>query len=261
MTDTDTSAGNSPGHGPHHHRRNPVFALLGAVILAGGVALAGWFVGSSLVESRQPLRTVTVKGLAEQQVRADLGFWPLRFVATGPTLQAARADLEAADRAVRAFLSNTGFAEVDVAVQNILVEDRLAGYSAGNTPDEARFVLTEEMLVTSDDVDLIAEGARSVADLLRAGVVFSIDSYSAGPSYVFTGLNDLKVDMLAEATQRAREAAQEFARQSDAIVGDIQTAYQGVFEILPAVEIPNERPDKQIDKKVRVVSTITYFLE
>jgi hypothetical protein len=100
-----------------------------------------------------------------------------------------------------------------------------------------------------------------VADLLRAGVVFSIDSYSAGPSYVFTGLNDLKVDMLAEATQRAREAAQEFARQSDSVVGDIQTANQGIFEILPAVEIPNERPDKQIDKKVRVVSTITYFLE
>jgi uncharacterized protein len=237
-----------------------VVGVVAALCLAVGISLAGWFIGTSLVESRQPLRTVTVKGLSERSVQADLGFWPIRFVATGATLEAARASLERSEQAVRDFLSDRGFAEDEIQVQNVLVEDRAAGYNAGSTPDEYRFVLTEDMLVTTERVTDLAEASRSVADLLRQGVVFSSDAYSAGASFVFTGINDLKSEMLTEATQRAKETAEQFATESGAAVGDIQTANQGVFEILPAVEIPNDRPEKQIDKKVRVVSTITYFL-
>ncbi len=238
----------------------PIFNVIGAILLAIGLAVAGWFIGSGFVESRQPARYVTVKGLSERDVQANLGFWPIRFVATGATLDVAAASLKTSEDAVRTFLTGRGFTEDDINVQNILVEDRAAGYNAGSTPDDFRFVLTEDMLVTSDQVDALADASRSVAELLRAGVVFSSDSWNAGPSFVFTGLNDLKNEMLAEATQRAKEAATQLATESGARVGDIQTVNQGVFEILPAVEIPNDRPEKQIGKKVRVVSTITYFL-
>lgn len=234
--------------------------LLSALILALGITAGGFVAGQALIESRQPIRTVTVKGLAERPVKADLGFWPIRFTATGPDLATARAGIESSEQAVRAYLADKGFGNDAIQVQNIQVEDRYAGYNAGNTPDDARFVLTEDMLVTSKDVDAVGEAARGIADLLRQGVVFSADAYSAGPSFVFTDLNSLKGDMLTEATQRAREAAQQFAEESDSKVGDIQTANQGVFEILPAVDIPNDRPEKQVDKKVRVVTTITYFL-
>ena len=238
----------------------PILNVISALLLAAGISFAGWWVGDSLVESREPARYVTVKGLSEREVMADLGFWPIRFVATGATLDAARASLEASEDAVRKFLTDKGFTEEDIDVQNILVEDRAAGYNAGSTPDEFRFVLTEDMLVTSDQVEALAEASKGVADLLKAGVVFSIDSYSAGASFIFTGINDLKGEMLKEATQRAREAAQQLATESGAKVGDIQTVNQGVFEILPQVEIPNDRTEKQINKKVRVVTTITYFL-
>lgn len=235
--------------------------ILAALIVALGIAAAGWLAGQALVESRQPIRNVTVKGLSERHVQADLAYWPIKFVATGPTLEDARAQLETADAAVRRFLSGAGFPEDAMRVQNIFVEDRLAGYNASNTPDMARFVLTEEFLVTSTDVQAIAGAARNVGELIRAGVVFSSETYNAGPSYIFTGLNDLKTDMLAEATQRARDAAEEFAREAGAVVGTIQTANQGVFEILAAVDIPDQRSEKQIDKKVRVVTTITYILQ
>ena len=235
--------------------------IVAALLVAIGIALAGWLGGQALIQSREPVRTVTVKGLSERNVTADLGYWPIKFVATGPTLEDARAQLEQSDAAVRGFLTDAGFPEEAMSVQNILVEDRLAGYNASNTPDLARFVLTEEFILTSTDVPGIAEAARNVGDLLRAGVVFSSDSYNAGPSYIFTALNDLKTDMLAEATLRAREAAEQFATEAGAEVGTIQTANQGVFEILAAVEIPDQRPEKQMDKKVRVVTTITYFLQ
>ncbi len=234
--------------------------IFSAILLAIGVSGAGWLAGQSLERSREPIRTVTVKGLAEQQVKADLGFWPIQFVAAGPTLDAARAELEQAEQAVRSFLGEQGFSAEDIQVQNIKVEDRFTGYNGGNYPAEARFTLTEDLLVTTNEVDQLAAAARNITELLRAGVVFSSDAWSGGPSFVFTGLNDLKGDMLTQATQRAREAAQQFAVQSDSKVGNIQTANQGIFQILPAVEIPNDRPDRQIEKKVRVVTTITYFL-
>lgn len=234
--------------------------ILAAGLVALGVASAGFLAGEGLVKSRLGFRTVTVKGLAERGVKADLGFWPVRFVATGPTLEEARASLERSQASVEQFLQAKGFAAGDYSVQNIQVEDRMAGFNAQGTPEAARFVLTQDLLVKSNEVDKLADASKSVGDLLKAGVVFSADSYNAGPSYVFTKVNDLKGEMLTEATKRAREAAEKFAAESGASVGDIQNANQGIIEIKPAVEIPNDRPEKQIDKTVRVVTTITYFI-
>jgi hypothetical protein len=234
--------------------------IVAAGVLAIGFAAGGFLAGEALVKSRLGFRTVTVKGLSEREVKADLGFWPIRFVANGPTLEDARRSLEASEGSVKRFLAQQGFAAQEFQVQNILVEDRFAGYNAQQTPEQFRFVLTEDILVRSGDVQKLASAARAMGELLKAGVAFSSDSYNAGPSFIFTGISALKGEMLTEATQRAREAAQKFAEESGSRVGDIQSANQGIFEVNPAVEIPNDRPEKQIDKKVRVVTTITYFL-
>ncbi len=234
-------------------------------IIAGGlvglgVAAGGMLAGQSLVESRLGYRVVTVKGLAEREVKANLGFWPIRFVTSGASLEDARGKLETSEASVKSFLKANGFVDQDMQVQNIQVEDRIAGFNAQGTPVESRFVLTEDLLVRSAEVDKLQASARMIGDLLKSGVVFSADAYNAGPSFVFTQVNDLKGDMLTEATKRAKEAAEKFAAESGAKVGDIQSANQGIIEITPAIEIPNDRPEKQLNKKVRVVTTITYFL-
>ena len=234
--------------------------VISAAILALGVAAAGYLAGQALIKSRLGFRVVTVKGLSEREVKANLGFWPIRFVATGASLEAARQSLETSQASVKSYLAAKGFAPADYQVQNIQVEDRFAGYNAQQVPQELRFVLTEDMLVRSAEVQKLADASRSVGDLIKSGVVFSSDAYNAGPSFVFTNIADLKGEMLTEATKRAREAAEKFAVESGAKVGDIQSANQGIVEVNPAVEIPNDRPEKQIDKKVRVVTTISYFL-
>jgi uncharacterized protein len=165
------------------------------------------------------------------------------------------------EKLVHDFLTTNGFAEGDRQVQNIQVEDRIANYNGQEPPAGTRFALTEDLLVKSAEVDKLAAAARMIGDLLKSGVVFSSDAYNAGPSYIFTGVNALKGAMLTEATKRAKEAADKFATESGAKVGAIQDANQGIIEINPAVEIPNDRPEKQIMKKVRVVTTITYFLK
>ncbi len=234
--------------------------ILAGGLIGLGVAAGGYMAGESLVKSRLGYRVVTVKGLSEREVKANLGFWPIRFVATGSTLEDARVKLEVSEKSVKDFLLKGGFTDQDMQVQNIQVEDRIAGYNAQGTPEESRFVLTEDFLVRSSDVDKLQDSSKMIGDLLKSGVVFSADAYNAGPSFIFTNVNDLKGEMLTEATKRAREAADKFATESGANVGDIQSANQGIIEITPAIEIPNDRPEKQVNKKVRVVTTITYFL-
>ena len=88
------------------------------------------------------------------------------------------------------------------------------------------------------------------------------EGFGSGPTFIFTGLNKLKPKMIADATARAREAADQFAHDSHSSLGSIRTANQGVFEILPSrnpVQGMNE--SGQTDKTVRVVSTVEYFLK
>lgn len=235
-------------------------ALPAAIILAIGLALAGWLAGQGLVESRLGHRTVVVKGFSERLVKADIGFLPVRFNALGADLETARATLERSEQAVFTYLKSKGFTPDDWEVQNIKVEDRLTAYNSSGAPRANRFVLTEDIVVNTSNVDKLVAASRNISDLLRQGVVLTSEQYNSGPSFVFTKLNDLKPEMLTEATKRARKAAEQFARESGAKVGAIFNANQGLFTIGPAIQIPNERGDKQVEKKVRVVTTITYFL-
>jgi hypothetical protein len=234
--------------------------LPSAIVIAIGLALAGWLAGQGLVESRLGHRTVIVKGFSERLVKADIGFLPVRFNALGAELESARSALERSEQAVLRYLKAKGFAPDDWEVQNIKVEDRLTAYNSSGAPRANRFVLTEDIVVRSKDVDKLVAASRNISDLLKDGVVLTSDQYNSGASFVFTRLNDLKPEMLTQATKRARAAAEQFARESGAKVGAIFSANQGLFTIGPAINIPNERPDKQVEKKVRVVTTITYFL-
>jgi len=67
--------------------------------------------------------------------------------------------------------------------------------------------------------------------------------------------------MIAEATRRARLAAEQFAQDSGSTVGKIRKAHQGMFVIQPRDPVPGIMESGQLNKTVRVVSTIEYYLE
>jgi hypothetical protein len=237
-----------------------VVRLLAALAIASGLALGGWFVGSGFVESRLGARSVTVKGLAERDVRADLALWPLRFVATGNELAVVREKIVADEAAVRRFVADGALGDADVTVAGFEVIDALAQiYRSG--PVEARFVMAETLVVRSRDVDAAAALAQRVGELVSAGVVLSSEGGPAGgPVYLFTGLNAAKPEMVAEATRNARASAELFANDSGSALGGIRSASQGVLQILARDEAPGLMEPKQIAKQLRVVSTVEYFL-
>jgi len=237
-------------------------ALLSAVILALGLAAAGWLAGAGLAASRSADRFVTVKGIAERDAQADLALWPLRLVVSDNDLNRAYARLETQLGQIRAFLARQGIDTARTELQSFSVTDAYTNQYR-NTDVVTRYVINQTLMVRSGDPAGILAASQKVGELVQAGVVFSSGAEygSGGPTFVFSGLNDLKPQMIAEATARAREAADQFASDSKSRIGGIRRANQGVFEILPRDQAPGISEQGQIAKRVRVVSTVEYFLK
>jgi hypothetical protein len=232
-------------------------AVACVALVAAGIVAGGWFVGHGFAEARLANRYVTVKGLAERPVKADTALWPIRFVATSDKLPEAQAKLAGDAGKVRKFLADAGLSDSAVRVQSIGVTDQYA-QPWHNGPVQSRYVLTETLAVRTGDVARIAEVSQRIGVLVQQGVALSHDGPSGGPVYIFTGLNAIKPAMIAEATRNARAGAEQFARDSGGHVGGIRQASQGVFEILPRDAAPGFDEAGQIEKTVRVVSTVRF---
>ena len=230
-----------------------------SLVIAAGLTLGGFFPGLYYYKTRFDMRTVTVKGLAEQDVKADLAVWNIRFQSANNILSTAKKDIESQEKTIRAFLKNAGIPEPEVIVQGLSMQDAYADSYRDRNSIPARYTLTQTLTVRSKKVDLIAKTYPQIGDLVSQGV--TLGGYGNGVSYLFTGLNKIKPAMLKKATQNAHDAATEFAKNSQSKVGKIRSANQGVFSILPREEIPDQSEREQINKKVRVVSTVEYYLE
>jgi hypothetical protein len=229
-------------------------AVSAAAVLSLGVALGGALVGRGIENARVGDRSVTVRGLSERVVKADLAVLPLRFAAAGDDLARVQADVDQALAAVRRFLAQQGYAPAEVDLGRLQVTDQYAReYQQQNVG--ARYQVAQTVIVRTTNVDRVQATTRSLDALLRQGVV--LQDYN-GPSYIFTKLNDVRAPMIAEATASARTGAQQFARDSGAGLSGIRSATQGSFEILGRDEIGDE--SSQVFKRVRVVTTVNYRL-
>lgn len=240
---------------------NSSISPLAAIILTLGLVVGGWFIGRGFEQARLGGRTVTVKGVSEREVTADIALWPIRYQATANQLSTAQQKAEQSRRAVVSFMEKQGVPAENVELQNLQVVDALANpYRSGPAP-ESRFIINHTLMVRSDDPQKILEASRKVGELVDAGVLLGSGDYGpGGPTFLFTKLNDFKPEMIADATAKAREAAEQFARDSNSRLGGIKTANQGLFVILPRDQAPGIQEQNQVHKIVRVVSTIDYYL-
>ncbi len=231
-------------------------------ILALGIALAGLLVGGGLSRVRESDRYVTVKGISEREVQADLAIWPLRIVAASDDLATANAQLQGSLQKIRTFLGANQIDASQAQLQDFSVTDAQTNQYSGGATGGARFVIRQTVVVRSTKPQLISAASQKVAELVSNGVVLSSGGEygNGGPTFVFTGLNKLKPQMIGEATGRARESAEQFARDSHSDIGGIRRASQGIFEILPRDQAEGITEASQIVKTVRVVTTIDYAL-
>jgi uncharacterized protein len=235
-----------------------------AIAIAAGTALGlaagGVAVGSGIRAFRSADRFVSVKGIAEKQVKADLALWPLRITATSNTLPDAQARIAADANTVRKFFESGGLPARSIEVQGVEATDLLAQAYRQGPPPANRYIVAQMLMVRSGDVERIAALSQRIGEIVAAGVVLSAEGGPQGPFYLFTRLNDIKPGMIAEATRNARAAAEQFANDSNASLGPIRQAAQGLFQILPRDAAPGQTEEKQLMKTVRVVSTVDYLL-
>ncbi len=229
------------------------------IVLAIGILCAGFFPGYYYYHSKFNNNTVTVKGLAEQEVVSDLAIWKIKFVATGNDLVATKTDIEKQTAAIVSFLKDNGFEDGEIESGQLETHDIMAD-AYRSEPVNTRFILTKTMFLRSTKVTDVASAFAKTGELINQGVVFDSE-YMFPISYIFTGLNEIKPQMLEQATKNAHEAALEFAKSSKSHVGKIHKANQGVFSILPRDETNASDASQQINKKVRVVSTVEYYLD
>lgn len=234
-------------------------ALTGAaLLLAIGIGLAGGLVGKGFRDARQTDRYVTVKGLAEQVVKADVAIWTLQISAGGSDLSKVQSKIDADIAAIREFLTQAGIEAGAIRPQRLEVQDAMAQAWRTAPVGEARFTISQTLIVRTEEVDLVADVSRRTGELVRAGVVLND---MGGPVYVFTRLNDIKPEMIAAATRNAREGAEKFAADSQSQVAGIRRASQGLFQIRARDESSAVTEASQVEKKIRVVTTIEYLLE
>lgn len=236
--------------------------LPAAAIVALGLTAAGWAAGDGFARARLGDRYVTVKGVAEREVEADLALWSLTFVAAGNDLGAVQAEIAGNVDRTLAFLSRFGIARDQVELQSLRVQDVRANLYRGDQPISDRYAVNQQLLVRSTDPATVQAASQAIGELVGGGVALSSgpEYGPGGPMFLFTRLNELKPDMLEESTARAREAAESFAEDSGSRVGSIRHANQGVFQILPRDPAPGAQEEHQLRKVVRVVSTVEYFL-
>jgi hypothetical protein len=219
-----------------------------------GLTVLGYLLGNAAIRVKEYERTVTVKGLSEREVPADVVIWPIAFTAAANDLGQLYLDLERSAHQVRSHLVSVGIEENEVSVSPPAVTDKSAQQWVGGERAEFRYTATQVVTVYSGSIGKVREAMEDLVELGKQGIVFTANSHQHMTEYQFNGLNEIKPAMIEEATVNARAVAEKFARDSGSKVGRIRQASQGQFSITD-----RDRNNPHI-KNVRVVSTIEYYL-
>ena len=244
-------------------------AASAAALLALGMVIGGWALGSQIKATRLSDRYVTVRGLVERKVKSDLAIWPLSYKEAGDDLSAVYAKTEADTKSILQFLAEQGIQPSEIELGVVQVVDTQANEYGGGTRAPKRYIVEQQITVRTARVDQVATAAQKTMLLLQRGIILN-SSPGQGLTYKFTGLNSIKPDMITEATRNARAAADRFAADSGSRVGTIRQANQGIFSISPEDEAGGtgeEGPaggfnaESSLMKTVRVVTSVEYYLE
>ncbi len=239
--------------------------VLGLCILTG-LAVGGYFVGKGTARFKSDSRTVSVKGLVEKEVKADQAVWTLNMKSASNDLNKAHAKIVADREATINFLRKKGFKDNEIEPQPTRTIDKAAReYAQQQAGEPIRYVVMTSVVVKTGDVDKVRTASGSTEELLNSGVVLDgdRDGGAANPRYIVSSFNEIRPQLLAEATRNARKIAEQFAADSGAKVGRIRSANQGMIQIFGSEgndESGPYSPTSTIMKKIRVVSTFEFDL-
>lgn len=228
--------------------------IIESIIIAIGLFLIALFLKNGLEDFSNKDRVVNVKGLAEMEVAANKVTWPLMYKEIGNDLTALYNKINSSNESIVNFLKENGLEENEITVNAPEIVDMNADRYSSNQ-NNYRYNVTQIITVASTKVDLVRQLINEQSELLKQGIAITGGDYIYRVQYEYTDLNSIKPQMIEEATKNARSAAEKFASDSESKLGKIKRASQGQFSIT------NRDEFTPYIKKVRVVTTIDFFLE
>ena len=202
-----------------------------AAILGVCFTLAFVFVGSYIYKSKKPAKTVSVVGLAEKDFTSDLIVWDLSFSAQDMNQKTAYAEIKKQSKIVKEYLADKGITTKESLFKALNTEKEYDYYydkeAERSFSKFAGYKITQNVRVESQDVEKVEEAYLEISELLDKNV----DVYASSPDYYYTKLSDLKIEMLAEASEDAKTRAETIVKNAGGKIKGLQSANMGVFQI------------------------------
>lgn len=235
-------------------KRNFSSALILGIFFCIGMALFGILLSNGFIEAKSLERTVTVKGLSEREVPANVAIWPISFNEADNDLNSLFLTIQRKSAKIRGFLLENGFTGSEISTSPPSITDKQAQNFGNSSNAPFRYTGRATVTVYSSNVEKVRSAMDKVIELGKAGIAITGEDYQSRPEFLFTELNSIKPEMIEEATRNAREVANKFARDSASSLGKIKQARQGQFSI------GDRDSNTPHIKRVRVVSTVIYYL-
>ena len=209
------------------------------LILAVAVIITAMILAGAYKSKFNKQVTISVTGLAEKSFASDLIVWRGEYQRKSLDLKAAYALIKNDESNVKQYLKSNEIKENEIVFSSIDIEKefdikrndegkQIATVFAG-------YKLTQKVTVESKDIDRVELVSREVTKLIESGIEIS----SLEPSYYYTKLSELKIDLLAKASADAKKRAETIAVNSGGKLGKILKADMGVFQITA----PNSNED------------------
>jgi len=230
--------------------------LLAVVIALGGIVATG------MITSKMSRDIITVTGSYSENVVSDRGVYEFEVETRGKSRADAYATLKRQNPIVKDYLKSQGFADNEIEERYINGWNIYrTNYNGNSTEEIIGFQASQKYSVKSDDVEKIKKISTDINTLTEKGV--NVSGYE--PSYYYSKLSDLKVEMLEKASQDAKQRASAMLKATHNHVGKIQSVHMGVFQITPEdstnVSDSGISDTSTIKKKVTSVANVTFRIK
>lgn len=202
-----------------------------AAIIAVGIIVAFAILGNAYKYKFKAEETISVTGLAEKDFMSDQIVWTGNYSRKTMDLKTAYQELKVDEGKIRSYLKGKGVSDAELVFSAVSIDkDFTTRYDDNGRVTGSEFTgynLRQNVTVDSKDIEKVEKISREVTELIESGIEFN----SSSPSYYYTKLSELKIDLLAKASADAKQRAETIAKNSGGGLGKIKDASMGVFQI------------------------------
>jgi uncharacterized protein len=204
---------------------------ISAFIIAFSAIVCFFILGNAYKYKFKAAETISVTGLAEKDFTSDQIVWDGNYSRKMMDLKMAYALLKEDESKIRAYLKAKGVTDTELIFSAVSIDkeftNKYDGEGKVSGSEFAGYNLKQNVTVDSKDINKVEKISREVTELIESGIEFN----SSSPSYFYTKLSELKVDLLAKASADAKQRAETIAKNSGNSLGKIKKATMGVFQI------------------------------